>query len=105
VGDAIFDPDTGELQAISKRSLYAAYQHWWSRTLRTNVVYSAIHIDNLDIQAPDELRGTQYALIDLIWRPYESVDLGIEALFGERENKDGQRGTATRIQLSGKYSF
>lgn len=53
----------------------------------------------------DELRGTQYALIDLIWSPNESVNLGIEALFGERENKDSQRGTATRIQMSGKYSF
>jgi len=44
-------------------------------------------------------------MIDLIWSPYESVDLGIEALFGERENKDPQSGTANRIQISSTYSF
>ena len=31
--------------------------------------------------------------------------VGIEALFGERQNKDRQSGTANRIQISGKYSF
>jgi len=44
-------------------------------------------------------------MIDLIWSPYENVDLGIEALYGLRENKDRQDGTANRIQISGTYSF
>jgi hypothetical protein len=73
--------------------------------LRTNAVYSSVYVDNLDIQASTALRRTHYAMIDLIWSPYESVDLGIEALHGLRENKDRQSGTANRIQISGKYSF
>jgi hypothetical protein len=105
VDDAIYDPDTGELETIPKRSGYVSYQHWWSKKVRTNLVYSAVHIDNLDVQTPDELRGTQYALVDLIWSPYKFVDLGIEALFGERQNKDRQSGSANRIQMSAKYSF
>jgi hypothetical protein len=103
--DAVFDPVTGELEAIPKVSGVASYQHWWNRKLRTNAVYSSVYVDNLDIQASTALRRTHYAMIDLIWSPYESVDLGIEALFGERENKDRQSGTANRIQISGKYSF
>jgi len=73
--------------------------------LRTNAVYSSIFVDNLDIQASTALRRTHYAMIDLIWSPYESVDLGIEALYGLRENKDRQDCTANRIQISGTYSF
>jgi hypothetical protein len=84
---------------------YVAYQHFWNETLRTNAVYSSIYTDNLDIQGPTALRRTRYTMIDLIWSPYESVDLGIEALYGLRENKNRQSGTANRIQISGRYSF
>jgi hypothetical protein len=37
----------------------------------------------------DSFCDAQYALIDLSWSPYESVDLGIEVLFGEQEQEDG----------------
>ena len=73
--------------------------------MRTNAVYSSIYVDNLDIHTSSALRRTHYALIDLIWSPYENVNLGIETLFGERENKDPQSGTANRIQISSTYSF
>lgn len=105
VTDAVFNPVTGELEAIPKVSGYVAYQHWWNETLRTNTIYSSIYINNLDIQASTAQRRTHYAMVDLIWSPYENVDLGIEALFGERQTKDRQSGTANRIQISGKYSF
>jgi hypothetical protein len=101
----VFNSVTGELEAIPKVSGYVAYQHWWNETLRTNAVYSSIYINNLDIQASTAKRRTHYAMVDLIWSPYENVDLGIEALFGERQTKDRQSGTANRIQISGKYSF
>jgi hypothetical protein len=32
-------------------------------------------------------------------------DPGIELLYGTRENKKGDSGRATRLQLSGKYRF
>jgi hypothetical protein len=80
VSGAVFNPVTGELEAIPQLSGHFSYQHWWNEKLRTNAVYSWIYIDNLDIHAPTELRRTKYALIDLIWSPYEDVDLGIEAL-------------------------
>ena len=46
--------------------------------MRTNAVYSSIFVDNLDVQASTALRRTHYAMIDLIWSPFENVDLGIE---------------------------
>jgi hypothetical protein len=33
------------------------------------------------------------------------VDLGVELLWGDRENTDGERGTATRLQSSAIFRF
>ena len=54
--------------------------------LRTNVVYSALDVDNLPIQTDEDLKSAQYAALNLIWSPYEKLDLGIEVLYGTREN-------------------
>ena len=84
---------------------YASYRHWWSDILRTNVVYSALKVDNVASQVATDLKSAQYGALNLIWTPYKNLDLGIEALYGTREDLDTQDGSATRLQLSGKYAF
>jgi hypothetical protein len=103
--DAVYNTVTGDLDPLDKISGYLSYRHWWSDVLRTNVVYSALEVDNLAIQAGDDLESAQYSALNLIWSPYEKLDLGIEVLYGTREDLNGASGSATRLQMSGKYAF
>ena len=40
-------------------------------------------------------RAGKYGAVDLIWLPVSRLGLGIEYHYGERENKDGERGSPT----------
>jgi hypothetical protein len=103
--DAVYNPATNDLDPLATISGYVSYRHWWSEVLRTNVVYSALDVDNEAAQTNTDLKSAQYGAVNLIWTPYKNLDLGIEALYGTRENLDAQDGSATRLQLSGKYAF
>ncbi len=103
--DAVYNPATNDLDPLATISGYVSYRHWWSEVLRTNVVYSALDVDNEATQTNTDLKSAQYGAVNLIWTPYKNLDLGIEALYGTRENLDAQDGSATRLQLSGKYAF
>jgi hypothetical protein len=37
---------------------------------------------------------------NVIWSPYKMVDIGGEVLYGTRENRNGERGNALRLQFS-----
>lgn len=76
------------------------YKHNWTEMLTSNVTYSQSRSDTTDFQSPDSLRETTYLAVNLIWNPTERVFTGIEYLFGTRENIDGSRGEAHRIQTS-----
>jgi hypothetical protein len=41
----------------------------------------------------------------LIWLPVERMGVGFEYLYGTREDKDGLRGTAHRLQAGIQYRF
>ena len=45
-------------------------------------------------QAGDAYRRTDRLILNLVWSPIPSVDMGAELLWGQRENKDGSTGTA-----------
>jgi hypothetical protein len=42
---------------------------------------------------------------NLVWSPIDHMDIGGEYLWGQRDNKNGDVGTARRIQFSTKYLF
>lgn len=102
---AVYNPATNKLDSLNTISGYVSYQHWWNKVLRTNVAYSRLDVDNVAAQTDTDLKSAQYGVVNLIWTPYKKLDLGIEALYGTRENRDTQEGSATRLQMSGKYAF
>ena len=69
------------------------------------MVYGFLEADNLDIQSPDSFKETQYASANLVWHPTESLLLGIEGLWGKREDKGGADETDFRTLLTTRYSF
>ena len=115
--DAVFDPE-GDLKVLPALGAYLAYQHFWKRDptaffgstgflkdLRSTLVLGYTQVDNYDFQPDDAYRRTKRITLNLLWSPMTVIDLGIEVLWGERMNKDGERGNATQLQMVGTFFF
>ncbi len=103
--DAVFDSAGTGLEAIPVFGWFASYQHWWNRQFNSTVVYGFLKADNRDVQSPDSFKSSQYASGNFIWMPDKRWLLGIEGLWGEREDKDGADGTDFRTQFTTRFSF
>jgi hypothetical protein len=102
--DAIFD-STGKLEALPVFAGYVAYQHWWHESARSTINLSWVDVDNLSFEEDAAYHKTFRGAVNYIWSPTARIDLGVELLYGERENKNGEDATATQLQLSTKYRF
>jgi len=102
--DALFNIG-GDLKTIDSFEGYGAFQHWWTGSLRSSAVFGWVDVDNRDEQSDDSLNRTLYTAANLVWSPYKQVDIGMEYLWGKRENKNNDDGTANRIQATTKFKF
>ncbi len=102
--DAIFD-STGNLETLPVFAGYVAYQHWWRESARSTLNLSWVNVDNLSFEDDDAYHKTFRGALNYIWSPTPRIDLGVELIYGERENKNGEDATATQLQLSTKYRF
>jgi len=102
--DAKFD-ENGNLETLPVVAGYIAYQHWWRENTRSTINLSWVKVDNLDFEPDEAYQKTFRGALNYIWSPTPRIDLGAEVIFGSRENKDGQRATATQLQISSKYRF
>ena len=103
--EGAFNPVTSSLETIGIFGFYTGFQHFWSERFRSNLVYGYVDPDNPEFLDDDTLESTNYAAANLIWSPYQSVTLGVEYLWGRRENKNGDAGDANRIIFSSRFDF
>jgi len=102
--DAAFD-SSGNLTAIPAFGAMIGYTHKWTDYLRSTVSYGYVHLDNEFSQEPDAYHHTHYASLNLVWKARKRLSLGLEGLYGHKEEKDGADGDAFRIQLGVLYSI
>ena len=102
--DATFDPVNG-FQLIPATGWFLAYEHWWASNWASVVSYGEADVELTDTLPDDTYQSATYASANLIWLPTERMGVGIEYLYGTRENKDGQSGDARRIQIGFQYKF
>ena len=104
--DAAFNASDNSFSTIPVFSTYGGLQHWWGiDSLRSNLVYGYVNADNPGFLDGDVLENTTYLATDLIWNPGERITLGVEYLWGQRENKDGEDGTDNRFLFSSRFDF
>jgi flagellar motor protein MotB len=110
--DAAFNPVNGNLYALPTIGFYLDYEHTWkewkfTRTmnLRSAVIYSFVTVDNFAFQPGDAYHQTNRLTGSLVFSPIERIDIGVEYLYGTRENKDGKKASADQIQLVGIFRF
>ncbi len=74
--------------------------HDWTDGLSSNFTYAENSLDNTAFQSPDNVHRTTYLAANLIWSPLDRVKVGIEYLYGLRENVDSAVGSANRVQVA-----
>jgi len=95
------------LQAESVQSVgwLAYYNHWWSDQWSSAIGYSQHQQDNTEGQTATAFKRGSYANLNLLYFPIKNVLTGLEFVWGELEQKDGQSATDYRLQFSTKVTF
>ena len=106
----VADNENPHLKAIPAVAMEAAYQHYWTRRLRSSLVYGYASVQNTDFKQPagvtfNPFAHSNYSAVNVIWNAYSSLNVGAEFLYGGQVLKNGQFAYAPRIQFSAKYSF
>ncbi|HCS23695.1 MAG TPA: hypothetical protein DIW20_08100 [Rhodospirillaceae bacterium] len=94
-----------DLETLKAYSGYVSYQAVFSPKWRSNLTGGYVYVDQPDFQPGSSMESTTYIAYNIIWSPIPKLDLGLEFLYGQREDVDGDDGDATRVQAAAKYTF
>ncbi len=93
-------PDAfGVLEALPASAWNVAWTHDWSERWSSNFIFSSAELTNSAGQDGSAARSVQYLATNLIWSVHDQMDVGMEYLFGKREDKDGSTGEANRLHV------
>ncbi len=98
--DALPGPPPGQqLRTSTQLYLWAFYDRWWSKKLSSTIGWGNISVrNNRSYMPPTTIEQTNYGAVNLLWYPNKYFKTGIEVLYGNRKNLNGQRGEDLRIQ-------
>lgn len=99
------DPGNVRAVAVPLTGIVAYYDHYWSEEFSTSIGYSTTYVDNTNLQDPDSYKKGQYTSVNLLYYPVPNVMVGGEVLWGDLEDKDGVKGSDTRVQFSVQYKW
>lgn len=101
--DAVFRGDT--LKALPARTAVLAYTQHWNPHWQSNFAGAIASVSTDASQPGGTIRQTRDIRGNLIWSPYQMVEIGAELLYGKRINRDGSEGDAVRLQFSMIFNF
>jgi hypothetical protein len=101
--DAVYDVAGASIQPLDAIGGFGAYQHWWADRWRTTLVGGYLQKSGLSDLPADQLEQSIYSALNLIYRPFNRLDIGLEYYWGQRTNNDGSTGHANRILLGVNY--
>ena len=92
-------------KALPVMGVVAYYDHYWNDSWSTSLGWSMTHNYNTALQEPTAFHEGQYASVNLLWTPTKKMLFGVEGLWGERSDHNGNAGQDLRVQFSAKYNF
>jgi DcaP outer membrane protein len=106
----VTDNANPHLKATPAIGLEVAYQHYWMKALRSNIIYGYAGVENTNFVQPpgvtfNPFNHSNYSAVNVIWRPYGSLNVGAEFLYGGQILQNGTFAYAPRVQFSAKYSL
>jgi hypothetical protein len=102
--DAAFDSG-GHLEPIPCVAGMIGYTHHWSEEWRSTATYGYVHLRNQASQGPTAYHITHYASVNLVWQIKKRLSLGVEGLYGSKEDNAENRGNVVRVQFGLLYSL
>ena len=103
--DAMADA-AGNIDALSGWAGYVGLRHAFNPTVRGNVFYARSQWDNdTALTGFGVTRRVHSAHANLIWSPVPKLDLGVEAIWGERTLESGADGELIRLHTMARYTF
>ena len=103
--DGQVDPLTGGFANLYAAGWSASYEHWFTEKWLANITYSQDNVGNVPNQPGSTYVGAKYLAASLWFIPIRNWSLGAEYVWGERENLDGERARANRINALCQYNF
>ena len=96
---------SGNLKSLRAYGAYAGYQHFWPQHFKSTLAYGIADVNNASGMKDESVKRTQTASVNLIWSPLERFGVGLEYLYGKRENESGSDGDDHRIQSAVQFGF
>ncbi|MCL2290864.1 MAG: DcaP family trimeric outer membrane transporter [Bacteroidetes bacterium] len=91
---------------------YLGLQQYWTKKVHSNVVYGITRLETpaddygyFEAHIPWYYKYGQYLAINTIWNFFDFASAGIELLWGQRVNLNGEKGHAHRVNLLLQYDF
>ena len=103
--DAYYDAATGTIEPLPVLAWYFGYERTWAKQVRSTFTYGTVLVDNLGRQPGESFHQSNRGSLNLTWSPIPRLDLVAEFLFGNRIDKDGQRGSSSQLQLGSNFRF
>jgi hypothetical protein len=105
IGSDGFFNASGDLDALSIWGGFVAYQHFWTKKWASTVGYSYLQVDNSSDQPGDAYESGHYGVANITYYPTPRLWLGLEALYGVRNDNSGESGDDGRLSFSVQYRF
>ncbi len=74
--------------------------HDWNSRFSSNLTFAESHFRHVTNQPPSDINNLTYVAANVIWTPLDRVQVGLEYLYGKREDISGASGLANRLQFS-----
>jgi hypothetical protein len=98
-------PGSLRAKAVPLTGVVAYYDRTWNDRWTSSIGYSFNDVDNTSFQDAGAMDRVDYASVNLLHTPAMNLMVGVELLWGERQDKGGASGDNTRVQFSVKYNF
>jgi hypothetical protein len=103
--DAAFNPITNKFESLTSYSGFVSYGFNWKKDISTNLSIGSANQVNKSFQSNDAFKNSMSFSVDTFWRVIEGARVGLEYVYGQRWDKDGTTGAASRVWALFYYDF
>jgi hypothetical protein len=103
--DGQVDPATGAFALPYEAAYVVAYEQWYTERWLSNFTYAGTLVASNGEQPGRTYVGAKYLAASLWFIPFRNMSLGVEYLWGEREDLNELRGRANRVNALVQYNF
>ena len=103
-GDAAYN-SAGQLQAMVYVAPMVGYTHQWSDKWRSTATFGYVNLSNQPDETVAAYHETYYTSLNIVWQIRKRLSIGLEGLYGYKDQKNGLYGDVFRIQTGLVYSL